>query len=327
MGAMIIYSAFCLHIIPAGLLMRPLSFWTKNRKKKPVDKEKHTNSKQDTITYKPTGQRISMAAPNSCTIDSEANGRVDKDHDRLFHRRASEGSNPTSSRILRRSSSAYVSTSSLAIMAHQHDPDLDPEEEEEKAASQTCKQTCDATFCCCCIQAPAQVIPFIEWSLFKNYLFIIYIFGVCLGNTGYLNACLFLPPYANELNVSKSTAALLISSVGVADLFGRIFGGWFADLGLMKRSNLMALSLSITGTTAVVITFFPSFLSLCIVSGVLGLIGGFYISLQAVILVDFLGIEKLSASFGISVMMQGMTNIFVPTGLGLYLSQQFQDSY
>ncbi len=54
---------------------------------------------------------------------------------------------------------------------------------------------------------------------------------MCLGNTGVVNACVFLPPRAVDLGVDKKTAAMLLSIVGACDFIGRVSGGYFADLG------------------------------------------------------------------------------------------------
>ena len=66
---------------------------------------------------------------------------------------------------------------------------------------------------------------------FRNRLFVLYCCGMCLGNTGVVNACVFLPPRAVDLGVDKQTAAMLLSIVGACDFIGRVSGGWFADLG------------------------------------------------------------------------------------------------
>lgn len=98
----------------------------------------------------------------------------------------------------------------------------------------------------------SKVCKIFEWQLFRNWLFVIYVLGLSCGHGGYINLCMFLPPYATELNINKSNVALLLSIIGISDLLGRILGGWFADLGIMKRSNIMAACLSFTGKTILV---------------------------------------------------------------------------
>ena len=62
-------------------------------------------------------------------------------------------------------------------------------------------------------------------------MFVIYVLGMCLGNSGIVNCCIYLPPRAMDIGIDKQKAALLLSVVGACDFVGRIFGGWFADLG------------------------------------------------------------------------------------------------
>ncbi len=54
---------------------------------------------------------------------------------------------------------------------------------------------------------------------------------MCMGNSGVVSSCVYLPPRAVDIGVDKRNAALLLTIVGACDFVGRIFGGWFADLG------------------------------------------------------------------------------------------------
>ena len=66
---------------------------------------------------------------------------------------------------------------------------------------------------------------------------------------------MFFPPYAAELGTENKRVALLLSIIGVSDLIGRVFGGWFADLGLLKRHYIMAICLTFTGMLWMQLTY------------------------------------------------------------------------
>ena len=85
--------------------------------------------------------------------------------------------------------------------------------------------------CCCCITCKKHNGPKMwDWQLFKNALFIIYVIGTSTGNAGYVDMFLFFPPFFKSLGFEKRETAILLAIGGGFDLFGRLFGGWFADL-------------------------------------------------------------------------------------------------
>ncbi len=61
--------------------------------------------------------------------------------------------------------------------------------------------------------------------------------------------------------------------LGICDLFGRIGGGWFADLGFIKRHFLMAICLAICS----LVTFITCFAGICDLFGRIG--GGWFADL------------------------------------------------
>ena len=86
-----------------------------------------------------------------------------------------------------------------------------------------------------------------DLSIMREPLFYAYVIGLSCGHTGYVNLCMFLPPFATEVGIPVERATLMLSVIGISDLVGRILGGWFADLGLLQRSTIMAICLTFTG--------------------------------------------------------------------------------
>ena len=169
--------------------------------------------------------------------------------------------------------------------------------------------------CGSCCDVMGQIFDF---RLFRNWLFVVYAAGLSFGNGGYINLCLFLPPFALDSGLSKWHAATLLSVVGFSDLCGRLMGGWFADLGVMRRSNITALSMLITGSISLVVPFYPTFPMLLAYSAILGTIGGVYVSLMAVVAVDFFGIANLAKAFGMATLCFGLAIIPLPIAFSKY---------
>ena len=70
------------------------------------------------------------------------------------------------------------------------------------------------------------------------------------------------------------------------------------------------------GVCAVLVPFLPQFETLAVFCVVVGMIGGVYVSLMVVVIIDFLGLEKLAASFGLATMCMGLATVPVSPILG-----------
>ena len=162
----------------------------------------------------------------------------------------------------------------------------------------------------------SSLLGLYDWSLFTNVLFLVYVTGVMLGNAGYMNATQLIPPHCKDVGISADNTANLVSVIGGCDLFGRVFGGWFADLNFFKRSNLMAGCIVVVGLTLIAYTFIGGYPGLLILCVVLGLLGGFYMSMLAVVCGDFVGNNKFPAAFSLTVLSMGISNTGLPMLLG-----------
>ena len=175
-----------------------------------------------------------------------------------------------------------------------------------------------ATFCCCVTCKKHNGPVMWDWRLFTNALFIIYIIGTSTGNAGYVDIFMFIPPYFKDIGLMKRETAMLLAVGGGSDLFGRLLGGWFADLGFIKRHNIMAVCMGFTGVVIFTMLFFPGFASSMVLIIVLGFTGGFYMSLFSLVIIDFLGLQIMPLAFGMSVLILCLVNTFMPALLGEY---------
>jgi len=149
-----------------------------------------------------------------------------------------------------------------------------------------------------------------------SWAYFVFTLGLSVGHTGFIGTCFFVPPYAVERWRSRKLASLLLTLFGLSDLIGRLGVGWFADLGLVKRSNILAVSFLVAGFTSVAVTFFKSFVIMSIAAVILGCLGGCYLALLAVIVADLFGIEKLAPGMGLTSLFMGLTLLPCPSILG-----------
>ncbi|KAL8588450.1 hypothetical protein ACOMHN_024552 [Nucella lapillus] len=144
-------------------------------------------------------------------------------------------------------------------------------------------------------------VPLFELSLMLNPVFLVFFLSLVCMNFGYPNIFVMLPAYCqSEVGMDKTTAAFVVSVIGLTDLVGRIFIGWFSDLRLFPRKYGFMLSLALAGVLCILVPQMKNYQGLLVFACGFGFFGGCFIALIAVILVDFLGQERLASSFGLA---------------------------
>lgn len=133
---------------------------------------------------------------------------------------------------------------------------------------------------------------------------------------------IFLADRAIELGMTESKASFLISILGIINTFGQIFYGFLGDLKV-NLSLLYGFSLMACGLAVCLVPYFISFIPLAILAGSFGLFISVNYALSTVILVEFLGLDKLSNAYGLTMLVQGIANLLGPPVAGKILNMSY----
>ena len=188
------------------------------------------------------------------------------------------------------------------------DSDATPKTEEVPAQSSSKSSVCSK------ICSPFTTM--LDRSVTRSYMFWMYNVAICFANAGYLCQFFVLPSYAKEIDISKQQIAWILSVAGIVDLFGRILGGIINNLRLIKTKIFVSLSLLLTAGSISICLFIPSFTSMLAHAIMLGLLGGMYIALYPVALVDVMGLERFPKAFSLMITCMGLLILPLPTIFG-----------
>ncbi|XP_055328713.1 monocarboxylate transporter 12-like [Paramacrobiotus metropolitanus] len=158
--------------------------------------------------------------------------------------------------------------------------------------------------------------PLFDFGLFRQRLFIVYALSVMLATFSYMNIFLILPAHTVDLGCTKDDAAMLIAIIGLADIFARIGYGWFSDLKLFHRKWGFCAAVCAAAVCNCLAPVATNFVGLGIYAAFLGMTSGSYISLVAVVCVDFFGIDRLSSALGSVIAFQGAAFLAGPPLIG-----------
>jgi len=140
---------------------------------------------------------------------------------------------------------------------------------------------------------------------------------ICASNTfgflGFYVPFVYLPSLADsQLDISSEQGALLLSVVGISNTLGRIVSGWLSDFAFVDSLFVVNCSLVLSALCVFIFPFVTSYGMLLTVGAFFGLSIAAYISLTSIVLVDLLGLEKLTSAFGLLTMFRGAASIVGP---------------
>lgn len=156
-----------------------------------------------------------------------------------------------------------------------------------------------------------------DTSLLKNAVFLLITFTVVASGIAYTNLLIILPAYAASIGIDKSQYTLLLSVIAGTDLFGRISGAWLSDLSSFPCKYIYMAGFGVSGLTLMFMPQTSSFVGIAVCCAVFGLSSGIYIGLMAVLLVQYLGADKLASSFGLSLAINGVVMMAGPPVIGI----------
>jgi MFS family permease len=157
----------------------------------------------------------------------------------------------------------------------------------------------------------------IDLSLLKDFVFLFFAISNFLTSLGFNTPFIYIVDQALLLNIAPAKADLLLSTIGISNMVGRIFLGIVSNVNGVNRLYLYATVITICGVATTIEPFCTTFTGLLIFSIVFGFTSGGYVSITSVLLVDLFGLEQLTDAFGILLVFQGLAVLIGPPGVGI----------
>ncbi|KAL3276893.1 hypothetical protein HHI36_012264 [Cryptolaemus montrouzieri] len=177
------------------------------------------------------------------------------------------------------------------------------------------------TFICCPEALKRIVATMLDFNLLKSPSFL------CLSISGFLVSLGMHVPFvyivqkAMESNIDKNTAAMMVTGLGAANLFGRILSGVMASFPQVNALVITYVGLFVAGIPTLFFAFATDLWMYYIFIALYGSFIATVPSMKTIILVDLLGLDKLTNAFGITLMFQGVSSF-----MGLPIAGYFIES-
>uniref|UniRef100_A0A8C5IBV0 Monocarboxylate transporter 9 n=1 Tax=Junco hyemalis TaxID=40217 RepID=A0A8C5IBV0_JUNHY len=154
--------------------------------------------------------------------------------------------------------------------------------------------------------------------LFKNKVFSALFVAILLFDIGGFPPSLLMEDVARSANISEDDYYMpLISIIGIMTTVGKLVLGILADFKWVNTLYLYVTTLIMTGVALFAIPFAKSYLTLAMLSGILGFLTGNW-SIFPYVTTKTVGIEKLTHAYGILMFFAGLGNSLGPPIVGWF---------
>ncbi|XP_018800431.1 PREDICTED: uncharacterized protein LOC108976005 isoform X2 [Bactrocera latifrons] len=170
--------------------------------------------------------------------------------------------------------------------------------------------------CCGCINCSQEThdtfVEMMNFSLLKDAVFMVFALSNFFTSIGFNVPYIYIVAQAKTLDISSAQSSYLIATIGVANTVGRIVLGYLADKPWVNRLWVYNACLTVCGICTALSPLCTGFYTLAAYCAAFGFTIGAYVGLTSVILVDLLGLEKLTNAFGLLLLFQGIASFIGP---------------
>ncbi|KAK4874831.1 hypothetical protein RN001_014191 [Aquatica leii] len=156
------------------------------------------------------------------------------------------------------------------------------------------------------------VVDIIDVSHFANAKYLLFAISNFLLYTWYDVEYMYLNDHALGMEISEEDASMLISVIGIVNMFGEIILGWAGDRSWINPNIVYAVCMCLCGAVIAVVPLLNSYWSLCVVAGGFGFFIAANYSLTCIILVELITLERFTNAYGLLLLVQGVANLIGP---------------
>ncbi|ELU10706.1 hypothetical protein CAPTEDRAFT_191074 [Capitella teleta] len=162
----------------------------------------------------------------------------------------------------------------------------------------------------------------IDFAMLKNLPYIVILIANFLVQFAMFIPVVFIVDFALSLQVDATTAASLISAIGVSNAFGRALSGLISTFPWCNCLYLTAVSQFLVGlSTFLAPVLCYNYASLMVYAVVFGVSIGVFVPLTTVLLVQYVGLHRLTNAYGVLSMVKGVASLLGPPIAGAILDK------
>nr|XP_020464577.1 monocarboxylate transporter 4-like [Monopterus albus] len=176
---------------------------------------------------------------------------------------------------------------------------------------------------------PPKKKKLLDFSVFKDKGFLIYTVAASIMVLGLFVPPVFVVSYAKELGYEDTKSALLLTILGLVDMFARPVSGLIAGMKYVRPRSvyLFSFAMIFNGCTDLIGSQANNYAGLVVFCMFFGMSYGMVGALQFEVLMAIVGTEKFSSAIGLVLLMEAIAVLVGPPGAGRLLDYTHQYMY
>ncbi|XP_071339736.1 monocarboxylate transporter 12 isoform X2 [Trachinotus anak] len=162
---------------------------------------------------------------------------------------------------------------------------------------------------------PKRAVIFQSSLLRKPELFLYILFAI-FAAAGFFIPPLFLVPFASSLGIDKYWPASILSVLALADLVGRLFCGWIANMRLLRNLQLLTMVVTLLGVVLMLLPFSHNYWAIVVFASLYGFLFGCVVALHVTSIVDIVTLEGFDSGLGIFMLFRSIGGFIGPPAAG-----------
>ncbi|KPJ03688.1 Monocarboxylate transporter 12 [Papilio xuthus] len=155
-------------------------------------------------------------------------------------------------------------------------------------------------------------VDVLDFSHFKNPAFLVFTLSNFLLYMWYDVPYVYIADSGISLGFNESQASMLISIIGILNMFGEILLGWVGDWECVNASAVYACCMAACGAATAAMPLLRGYVPLAAAAGAFGAAIAANYSLTSIILVEQITLEKFTNAYGLLLLIQGVANLAGP---------------
>lgn len=156
------------------------------------------------------------------------------------------------------------------------------------------------------------VVDVLDFSHFLNPAFLLFAISNFLLYMWYDVPYVYIADNGMSMGFNESQSSMLISVIGILNMFGEILLGWVGDWEGVDAVLVYALCMVCCGGVTLCMPLLGSYWGLAALSGAFGASIAANYSLTSIILVEQITLEKFTNAYGLLLLIQGLSNLIGP---------------
>lgn len=158
----------------------------------------------------------------------------------------------------------------------------------------------------------------LDVSLLRSPTFLLLGVGGFLTLAGFFVPFMFVVDRAVQQGIALETATYILPAIGLTNTVGRIFCGWISDRPSLNALSINNVALIIGGFVTILSSCFTTLELLLVYAGIFGFSIGCFATLRSIVIVELLGLDRLTNAFGLLLLFQGLASIIGSPVAGMF---------